>query len=80
MKTQSQHVKINIGEIVVHGGASFNEAQLVQAIEQAVAHQVAQQGLPATQQIGNVRREVGAIVSAETIAQQITTTAFGGTT
>jgi hypothetical protein len=71
------HVSITINELVLDGAPHIDQAQLVQAIQQALAQRVAGQGLPAAVTIPQVRQDVDGL-SAESVAGQIAQTIYGG--
>jgi hypothetical protein len=71
------HLRIRIDELLLDGATHLDQAQFVQAIRQALAQQLATQGLPPAVTVPRTRGEVDGF-TAESVAGQITQTIYGG--
>jgi translation initiation factor IF-2 len=72
-----RRVRITIDELVLEGVTHIDRAQLVEAIQQALAQQAAAGNVPSPVTIPRVRREVDGL-TAETAAGQIARAVYGG--
>ena len=72
-------IRITIDELVLDGATHLDQAQLVQALQQALAQQAAAQGLPAVISVPQVQQDVNGF-SAENVARQITQAIYGDQT
>jgi hypothetical protein len=71
------NLHITIDELILDGASHIDQAQLVQAIQQALAQRVAVQGLPTSVNMPEVRPDADGF-SIESVAAQVVQAIYGG--
>jgi hypothetical protein len=71
------NIKITIDELVLDGATGLDQAQLIEALQQALAAQLTAQSPPQSGSIPVVRQEMGEI-TAVNVAQQLAQSIYGG--
>ena len=71
------NLRITIDELILDGATHLDKAQLVQALQQTLAQNLAVQGLSTAVNVPEVTKNLDGF-SAETVAQSIVQTMYGG--
>lgn len=70
-------IRITIDELILDGATDLDRAQLVQAVQEALAQQVAAHGLPSSANVARLSENVPGL-AADTVAQRIVRAVYGG--